>query len=78
LDSGERLLRNGGNKTITMIDIAHETQISVGTLYNHFKNKDELLATVHRRFHRRFFEQLAETDGDAPRVRKSKISSGLP
>jgi AcrR family transcriptional regulator len=65
LDSGERLLRNGGDKTITMVDIANETQISVGTLYNHFKNKEDLLAAVHRRLHRRFLEQLSRTDGDA-------------
>jgi AcrR family transcriptional regulator len=65
LDSGERLLRNGENKNLTMNDIAHETQISVGTLYNHFRNKEDLLAALHRRHHQRLFEQLAKTDGDA-------------
>jgi AcrR family transcriptional regulator len=37
----------------------------VGTLYNHFRNKEELLAAVYRRHHRRFLEQLTETDGQA-------------
>lgn len=65
LDSGERLLQDAGKKTFSMLDIAHETRISVGTLYNHFRNKDDLLEALHRRVNRRLVEQLGETSDEA-------------
>ncbi|MGC4067310.1 MAG: TetR/AcrR family transcriptional regulator [Polyangiaceae bacterium] len=65
LDSAERLLRSSVTQTITMIDVATESRISVGTVYNYFKNKDDLVAAVQHRQNERFLSQLRAGNPDA-------------
>ncbi|MGN9844986.1 TetR/AcrR family transcriptional regulator [Nonomuraea sp. H19] len=42
--SAERLIRRRGIARLTVRDIAREAQVADGVLYNHFANKEELLA----------------------------------
>lgn len=44
--SAEALVREGGFAALTMQALAERAQVSVGTLYRYFKNKDELSVAV--------------------------------
>src|ERR1700690_2782114 len=46
LDGAYRLFRRRGYSRVTMDDIATEARFTKGTLYHHFKSKDQLLAEV--------------------------------
>ena len=49
LDAADRLLARYGYKKMTMDDVAKEVGIGKGTIYLHFKSKEEIvLATVDR------------------------------
>jgi AcrR family transcriptional regulator len=63
LDNSERLFFERGIDTVKVSDIAVAAGISVGTVYNHFKNKAEISSEVARRRTDRFLEQLRETCG---------------
>ncbi|CAN5820623.1 TetR/AcrR family transcriptional regulator [soil metagenome] len=45
-DGALRAIARQGPKKLAMSDIAHEAEVSVGTLYRYFKNKDELLQSL--------------------------------
>ena len=46
LDAAVRLLAERGTRRTSMTDIAHAAGIAKGTLYNHFRNKDEVFAAL--------------------------------
>lgn len=56
----ERLMAKDGLQNLSMHKIARETQISAGTIYLYFKNKDELLAQFALRVFSNFQQQLAK------------------
>ena len=60
LDSSAILLDERGPDAVKVSDIADNAGISVGALYNYFKNKEELIAAVQRRSLERFLEHLQE------------------
>lgn len=43
LDSAAKVFAKKGYQSATMIDVAKAAKVGIGTLYNYFKNKDELL-----------------------------------
>ena len=50
LDAAEQLLDDGGIDAATVPAIAERANVSVGTIYRHFADKDELLRAVYHRF----------------------------
>jgi AcrR family transcriptional regulator len=46
LDAAETVLAEQGIASASMASIAQKAGVSVGTLYNYFKDKDQLLATI--------------------------------
>jgi AcrR family transcriptional regulator len=60
LDNSERLFRQRGVEIVKVRDIAEATGISVGTLYNYFRDKNDLVKTIERRCVQRFFESLQQ------------------
>jgi len=49
LDAAERVFLTKGLAAATMDEIAHEAEVSKGTLYLYFKGKDELYLTIAQR-----------------------------
>lgn len=49
LDAAEKLFFTKGINTATMDDVAEEAELSKGTLYLYFKNKDDLYHGIHLR-----------------------------
>ncbi|MGE3508682.1 MAG: TetR/AcrR family transcriptional regulator [Vicinamibacterales bacterium] len=49
LRAGAAALTETGSSTIRMKDIAARAGIAVGTLYNHFENRDDLISLLERR-----------------------------
>lgn len=45
LDAAVKVFAKKGYQNTTMIDVARAAKVGIGTLYNYFKNKDELLIT---------------------------------
>jgi AcrR family transcriptional regulator len=48
LAAAERVLRRVGPQALTISAVAEEAEVSVGGIYGRFKNRDELLAAIHR------------------------------
>jgi AcrR family transcriptional regulator len=68
LDAADRLLARYGYKKMTMEDLAHEVGIGKGTIYLHFRSKEELVLSHIDRLIGRLKEQLlsiARGDGGA-------------
>jgi AcrR family transcriptional regulator len=68
LDAADRLLARYGYRKMTMDDLAQEVGIGKGTLYLHFRGKEEIALSRVDRLVRRIVEQLREiaAKGDAP------------
>lgn len=47
LRAAEKLLIQGGNDNFTLADVSKVGKVSIGSIYNRFSSKDELLQTVH-------------------------------
>lgn len=52
VDAAERVFFNKGHENATMDDVAEEAELSKGTLYLYFKNKEELYLAIHLRGHK--------------------------
>ncbi|HEX8749330.1 MAG TPA: TetR/AcrR family transcriptional regulator [Pyrinomonadaceae bacterium] len=68
LDAADRLLARYGYRKMTMDDLAQEVGIGKGTLYLHFRSKEEIALSRVDRLVRRIVEQLREiaAKGDSP------------
>jgi AcrR family transcriptional regulator len=72
LDSALRLFREEGYETITMQDIADVSEISKGSLYLQFTNKEALiLALLERTFDR--LEEIVLTESAAPGSARERL-----
>ncbi len=60
LDAADRLLARYGYKKMTMDDIAQEVSIGKGTIYLHFKSKEEIALARVDRIAKRLKERLRE------------------
>jgi len=49
IDAAERVFFGHGHENATMDDVAKEAELSKGTLYLYFKNKEELYLAIHLR-----------------------------
>jgi len=49
IDAAERIFFSKGHENATMDDVAEEAELSKGTLYLYFKNKEELYLAIHLR-----------------------------
>ncbi|MBA2269272.1 MAG: TetR/AcrR family transcriptional regulator [Chthoniobacterales bacterium] len=74
LDAADRLLARYGYKKMTVEDVANEAGIGKGTVYLHFRSKEEVVLSHVDRIVRRLLEQLeaiaADSDTAAGRVRE--------
>ena len=52
VDAAERVFFKKGHENATMDDVASEAELSKGTLYLYFKNKEELYLAIHLRGNR--------------------------
>jgi AcrR family transcriptional regulator len=69
LDAAERVFIRDGIQLAKMVDIAEETGVSVGTLYNYFESKESVFAALVERHRERYFSMLEEPlDTDDPIV----------
>lgn len=60
LDAAEALIKDKGLANVSIASIARKAGSSVGGFYARFKDKDELLRTLHEREQRRFQRSIAE------------------
>ena len=58
LDAADRLLARYGYKKMTMEDLAHEVGIGKGTIYLHFRSKDEIVLSHVDRIVQRVVDRL--------------------
>ncbi len=49
LDAAEKLFFSRGVENVTMDDVAEEAELSKGTLYLYFKNRDDIFHGIHLR-----------------------------
>jgi TetR/AcrR family fatty acid metabolism transcriptional regulator len=61
LDAAERLFARAGYHDTKMADLAAEAGVAVGTLYKHFKSKEEVFAQLTARNREQLVELLQET-----------------
>ncbi len=69
LEAAESVLAEQGVASASMASIAQRAGVSVGTLYNYFKDKDQLLATiltVRRQEFSAHLDEVANQQRDAP------------
>lgn len=71
LDAADRLLARYGYKKMTMDDLAQEVGIGKGTIYLHFRSKDEIVLSHIDRIVCRVIDRLQEiAAGDTPPTAK--------
>ena len=67
LDAAERLLAQGGDRSVSVAEVADEAGLAKGTVYLYFPGKEELLLAVHERAIDGFFRDVIErVEGSAP------------
>ena len=67
LDAAERLLARGGDRSVSVAEVADEAGLAKGTVYLYFPGKEELLLAVHERAIDGFFRDVIErVEGSAP------------
>ena len=57
LDAASKVFTRDGYVDSRMMDVAHETGLSLGGLYRYFKNKEDLFASVIEDLHEQLFEK---------------------
>jgi AcrR family transcriptional regulator len=65
VDAAERVFFKNGHEETTMDDVAEEAELSKGTLYLYFKNKEDLYLAIHLRGNRimhSLFEQAVKNE----------------
>jgi AcrR family transcriptional regulator len=66
-----KIIRDSGYESLTMSKAAEKADVSKGTLYNYFKDKDELLDHAESYVFKPFFESIyKKVDSDLPPLRK--------
>ncbi|MDD6770186.1 MAG: TetR/AcrR family transcriptional regulator [Inconstantimicrobium porci] len=65
LSTALKLFCEKGYHNVTTNEIAKVCGISIGSLYFHFKNKDEILLQILDTYHRSFIEDMNERVGDS-------------
>ncbi|MFA6653942.1 MAG: TetR/AcrR family transcriptional regulator [Candidatus Delongbacteria bacterium] len=74
IDAAEKFFYEKGFDGVTMDEIAGAVELSKGSLYVYFKNKDSLffaiVARVHREYFRQFKESLVETERGGDQIRR--------
>lgn len=80
LVSAKRVFSDKGYSRTTMEDIANEAELSPGTLYLYFKNKEELFASLSLRILQYMIIRVEEVSGDvimAPRDKLEALKSAM-
>ena len=65
LKQAELLLRNEGYRALSMRELARRCDVSPGTIYNHFADKDEIVATITLADWRRAIEDMERSAQEA-------------
>lgn len=77
LDAFGRMLKKKSFDDITMQQLATASRVSVGTLYNYFKDKDDLVMAFVRESLRPFFDKAEEIAADPPSDAREALSALL-
>lgn len=64
LDATEALLQSDPIESISLAQIAQKADISKGTLYYHYKTKDEILFDIAKRYLTQQYQELYDWTGD--------------
>jgi AcrR family transcriptional regulator len=78
LEAAARVFFSKGFQVATMDEVAAEAELSKGTLYLYFKNKDDLFLALSARVLGRVveqFEQLAQRDGDGLAIVRAMLDT---
>src|SRR5208283_3214231 len=74
LESAEAVFAERGFHGARIQDIAVRARIAVGTVYNHFEHKDEVLSALLEERSEEMLAQLAEAPGD-PRAFTARLTA---
>lgn len=77
LDAFGRMLKKRGFDEITMQQLAAASCLSVGTLYNYFKDKDDLVMAYVRESLKPFFDKAEKIASDPPSDVREALSALL-
>lgn len=66
LETALLLFSNEGYYKVTTNEIAKVCNISIGTLYFHFKNKDQILLEILDSYHNSFLDDMKKQSGNIP------------
>lgn len=73
--AAKRVFSEKGYNRTTIEDIAHEAELSPGTLYLYFKNKEELFASLSLRILQYLLIRLKEVDIDAEKENRYRLDA---
>jgi AcrR family transcriptional regulator len=73
LDQGLKLLNEEGYASFSLRKLARRCRVSHNSPYRHFKDKDELIATLAREIHNKFNRALRDSIGDGEATREEKL-----
>ena len=76
LNAAERVFGKLGYFETKMADIAQETGVSVGTLYNYFDSKESVVVALAQRKHDEFFARLDDCRGVTPPLARLEVLVG--
>ena len=76
LDAAEAVFAEAGFHGARIQDIAERARIAVGTVYNHFENKDEVLVALLEERAEEMLQQLAPLPGD-PRPFPARLTARI-
>lgn len=71
LDVALQLFNERGERLVNSVDLAHETNISPGNLYYHFKGKEAIVEELYARFHASLFVVIESVSTSTPMDAKS-------
>jgi len=81
MDAAKALILHYGYKKTTMLDIAREADISVGSIYNFFENKEEIAVTCAKEFKDQLIDRLREVKAGGlkpeEKLREMMLMAGL-
>ena len=74
VEAGLRVLREEGHAKLTTKRISERAGVSIGSLYQYFADKDEVIAAVYDRQHEEFWKTA---EGWIPRVAERPLADGV-
>ncbi len=74
-DAAVALLEEGGMQALTMARLAEKAGVSRGTLYNHFRDRDDVLVVIETRLLAPVMEQLQTIESEVERPALERLEA---